>query len=79
GIEPRKFPAEFRRRHGMSFPDYLNVLRVEEARALLASSDLPVTRIALQTGFNNTAYFNRTFKRLTRLVPVEYRRRHRVR
>lgn len=78
GLETRNFSAEFRRRHGMSFPDYLNVLRVEEARRLLAASNLPVTRIALETGFNNTAYFNRTFKRLTRLVPVEYRRRHGV-
>lgn len=47
---------------GHSFPEYLNLLRMEEARKLLAQTDFPITEIALKTGFSSSSYFSSVTK-----------------
>lgn len=64
---------------GSSFFEYVNQLRVEEARQLLAEtsrSDMHVIEVAYAVGFNNKASFNAAFKRATGMTPTEYRRSH---
>ena len=64
---------------GTSFFEYVNQLRVEEARQLLAEtsrSDMHVIEVAYAVGFNNKASFNAAFKRATGMTPTEYRRSH---
>lgn len=64
---------------GVSFFEYINLLRVEEARTLLAEttrSDLHVIEIAYAVGFNNKVSFNAAFKKATGMTPTEYRRNH---
>lgn len=64
---------------GASFFEYVNQLRVEEARQLLAEttrSDLHVIEIAYAVGFNNKVSFNAAFKKATGMTPTEYRRNH---
>ncbi|MBK7873537.1 MAG: helix-turn-helix transcriptional regulator [Saprospiraceae bacterium] len=66
-------------RFGQSFFDYLNTLRIEEAKELLASTtkqDMTIIEIAYQVGFNNKVSFNSTFKKLTNFTPSEYRNLH---
>ncbi|MBC8536627.1 AraC family transcriptional regulator [Feifania hominis] len=53
--------------------EYLVGYRIEQAKHLLAQTSEPVTDIAFQTGFNNSAYFGKTFKRHTQLTPRQYR------
>ncbi len=56
-----------------SFRKLLNDHRVEEAKLLLSDSDMQVTQIAFDVGFNSLASFNRVFKETTRQSPTEYR------
>ncbi|MFN0034836.1 MAG: helix-turn-helix domain-containing protein [Saprospiraceae bacterium] len=66
---------------GTTFFEYVNQLRVEEARGLLAEttrSDFHVIEIAYAVGFNNKVSFNSAFKKATGMTPTEYRRSHSV-
>lgn len=66
---------------GASFFDYINQLRIEEAKTLLSEttrSDFHVIEIAYAVGFNNKVSFNAAFKKATGMTPTEYRRHHSV-
>ena len=53
---------------------YLLEYRVQVAERLLRTTDLPVTEIALQTGFNGSAYFSKVFRELRQISPSQYRK-----
>ena len=59
---------------GKTFPELLSEKRVEHARALLENSFFNMETISRQCGFSEPAYFFRTFKRLQKITPTEYRR-----
>ena len=44
---------------------------------MLSETDIPVSLIALKTGYTNFSYFSQVFKRHTGLSPLEYRQQHR--
>jgi len=54
--------------------EYLLDYRVQVAERLLRTTDLPITEIALQTGFSDSAYFSRQFKELRKMSPSQYRK-----
>ncbi|MFD2328120.1 AraC family transcriptional regulator [Cohnella sp. GCM10020058] len=54
--------------------DMINNVRIERAKAILMSSDDPVAEVAERTGFTNSSYFHRMFKKLTGVTPVEFRK-----
>ena len=56
-----------------SFRKLLNDHRVDAAKQLLRDSDLQITQIAFDTGFNSLASFNRVFKDTTGVSPSEFR------
>ena len=63
----------------MNFFEYINSLRVEEAKTLLADenkSDLTVKEIGYTTGFNNKVSFFKAFKQSTGMTPNEYRQQN---
>lgn len=66
----------FKKEVGMTFGDYVEYIRIENAKRLLATSDLPVLSVAEQTGFNNQAYFTKVFKKATDISPLRYRKIH---
>lgn len=68
------FCAVFKRLNGMTPWQYINIRRIDEALELLKHSDDTVLKIAVRCGFNNTANFNRIFKKTTGLTPCEYRK-----
>jgi len=53
--------------------DFVRQLRIEYACHELATSELPIVDIALSAGFFDQSHFTRTFKRLTGIVPSQYR------
>jgi transcriptional regulator GlxA family with amidase domain len=57
GVGPRQLNRLFRQRLGSSTMDYYRRLRLEKARALLRGSAMPMTEIALATGFAGSAHF----------------------
>ena len=74
GIPERTLKRRFKAATGNSFINYLQNLRVEEAKTLLESSNMPVDEICAETGYNDPSFFRRLFKRLTGLTPSHYRR-----
>lgn len=69
------FSQLFKALNGFSAWEYIVEKRIEQAQILLLSTDDPVLDIAFQCGFNNTANFNRAFKKITGSSPREYRQR----
>ena len=59
--------------HGISITDLVNRYRVDEAKRLLLHSDLPVTEIMLEAGFQTKSNFNRVFKELAGQTPSAFR------
>ncbi|MBR2872686.1 MAG: helix-turn-helix transcriptional regulator, partial [Lentisphaeria bacterium] len=53
----------------------LNEIRLKHALALLTQSDLNISVIALECGFNDLSYFYRTFKKKYSFNPGEYKRK----
>ena len=61
---------------GRNVSQVLNEYRIEEAKRLLARSDLPVTTILFEVGFQTKSNFNREFLRVAGMTPSDYRRVH---
>ncbi|MEG1752615.1 MAG: AraC family transcriptional regulator [Christensenella sp.] len=59
---------------GKTFTQYLIEKRVENAKEYLTQTDLSVTDIAINSGFNNVSHFIRTFKAMVNLSPIQYRK-----
>lgn len=64
----------FHRETGITLSEYLERYRIKQARRLLETTDLPVTRVALEVGFFDSSYFGRVFRREVGVTPVAYRR-----
>ena len=63
---------------GKSFSDYVNELRVEEAKTYLLNpefSKYTLVSIGLEAGFNSKSAFNSTFKKITGLTPSEFKQK----
>lgn len=73
GFCPSYFSRSFHRITGMTFPQYLNHIRVEKAIELLANDDsITVTETAIRCGFGTIRNFNRTFKSITGYTPSAF-------
>lgn len=63
----------FKEQTGQNVVYYLTNLRVEKAKSLLSSSDMPVKDVAENSGYYNVSSFIRRFKQITGYTPGEYR------
>lgn len=63
----------FRQKTGEKFIDYLNDIRIEKAKELLTTTDRKMYQIAKASGYDNTKYFFRVFKKRTGCTPEQYR------
>lgn len=72
-----RFAKAFRAAYNMTTWDYINIRRMERARELLSGTNDTVLSVAMRCGYNNTANFNRIFKKMTGITPHEYRAAHR--
>ena len=66
----------FKKYTGESPKQYLNRIRVEEAKRLLENSGRKITDICFAVGFTGLTPFNRVFRRFTGLSPRAYRNLH---
>lgn len=67
----------FKEYTGRTIVEYLVERRIQSALWKLRDSDEKIITIALGSGFNDLAYFNRTFRRIVGTTPSAYRRRFR--
>ena len=64
----------FREGLGSTVNGYITEQRLKKAKELLTDTDLTVEAVSRTVGFDNYAYFCRTFKRHTNKTPTEYRK-----
>jgi transcriptional regulator GlxA family with amidase domain len=74
GIPERSLKRRFKSATGSTPIDYVQNLRVEEAKRLLETEHGPFDDIAASVGYENPAFFRRLFRRCTGLTPGQYRR-----
>ena len=72
-LNPTYFSTLFKQSTGSSFKEYLNMVRIEESKRLLANTDYSIIDISLATGFEDQSYFSKVFKKFTGLTPKQYR------
>ncbi|WP_371068483.1 response regulator [Sediminibacillus sp. JSM 1682029] len=73
-ISPNYFSSLFKQRTGRNFNEYVNELRVEQAKTLLASTPFKVREVAEQVGYHEYKYFVEVFKKFVGMTPTEYRK-----
>lgn len=64
---------------GITFTDYVTQKRIRMAEKLLSNTEMPITQIIEQIGYNNINNFYRRFKLLNGITPSAYRNLHRER
>jgi AraC-like DNA-binding protein len=74
GFSVPSFCRVFKRATGYSLLTYVRGLRIDRAKHLLATTELPNTSVAELSGFHSQHHFIRSFKKVMRSTPGEYRR-----
>jgi transcriptional regulator GlxA family with amidase domain len=75
GLAPRTFLRRFKTATGYTPTDYVQTLRIEEAKQLLEMGTLSGEAIGFEVGYEDPNFFRRLFKRMTGITPARYRQR----
>ncbi len=73
GIPSNKISQVIKTKYDLSFRQYLNTIRIAEAKRLLQESKLQISQIAYRVGYTNLTHFCRTFKSVTSVSPNTFR------
>lgn len=75
-LSPSYLSRTFKGATGYSFIEYINNIRVKEARSLLERPEMSISDIAERVGFGNLTHFGRIFKSITGISPLKYRQKN---
>ncbi len=75
GLTDRTFKRRFRNATGYAPIDYIQTLRIEEAKQMLETTSDPVDAVAMAVGYEDASSFRRLFKKTVGTTPHEYRKR----
>jgi len=79
GTPSGTFYKIFRQATGLSPVEYIIRLRISKAAEILTESHhIPITEVALETGFDDSAYFSKKFKEIMGIPPIIYQKNHRM-
>lgn len=73
GMSERTLSRRFKLATGMTPLHWVREIKMEKARELLRSTNLPAEEIADATGYNDASYFSRIFSQVTGVTPQKYR------
>lgn len=73
GLERKYFSAFFHSKVGVTFTEWIRILRVRRASELMRAHDDSIPRIAFAAGFQDVRTFERAFKRYVGMSPKAYR------
>ncbi|MEE1047003.1 MAG: helix-turn-helix domain-containing protein [Clostridia bacterium] len=66
--------ATFKKDLGISFKEYLQMYRINQAKHLLDTSDMSISEVSYAVGYSDVRFFRSTFKKITNATPSQYRR-----
>lgn len=72
-MSPSAFSHYFKKHTLKSFATYLMEMRLGKAAQLLQHTDMPVSDVCLESGFQNASHFNRCFNRQYGTTPLKFR------
>lgn len=73
GLSSAHFSTVFSQSLGRSFINYLTAMRIERAKELLATTNMKLSAIAMEIGYNEPNYFSHVFRKMEGMTPKEYR------
>ncbi|RYY55891.1 MAG: AraC family transcriptional regulator [Chitinophagaceae bacterium] len=74
GMQVNAFSRFFALRTRKTFSAFVQELRLRKAASLLTDTDMPVTAVCFDCGYNNVSNFNRQFLNLYKMNPLAYRK-----
>lgn len=72
-LNPHYFSKIFKQQVGTTFIDFVTALRIDKAKALMATGQLSLKEVCFEVGYNDPNYFSRVFKKVTGVTPSDYR------
>ena len=69
----------FKKCTGMTLNDYINLMRLSYAQALLMRDEASVLAVAMDSGFGSLSAFNKSFRKIAGMSPSDFRREVRSR
>jgi AraC-like DNA-binding protein len=78
-IHPKYAMSVFKKSTGMTLNEYVNLLRLSYAQALLMQEDANVLHVAMESGFGSLSAFNKSFRKIAGMSPTDFRRDIRAR
>lgn len=72
-VNPAYFSTLFRQETGQCFIEYLTLLRINKAKALLKTTQMRISDIAFEVGYSNQNYFSKLFKKCTGMSARDFR------
>lgn len=75
-LSPSYFSHMFKKITGESFSDYLNQVRISQAKQLLAADLYKMYQVAEMVGYKDYKYFSSVFKKITGISPTDYPKLH---
>ena len=73
-LNPDYLTRVFKKSTGLSIIEYVTEARIKKSLALLNDSNLPISAVASEVGYDNLTYFSKLFKKAVGITPSEYRR-----
>ncbi len=74
GLTPRTFQRKFTSATGLSVTDYIQKLRIEHAKSLLADTSKSIAELASDVGYGDVPAFHRAFVKVTGVPPSKFRK-----
>lgn len=72
-ITPNYLSKQFHSKKGMNLREYINTIRIEEAKRLLLTTSHSVSDVAGMVGYDNISYFSTVFRKYAGMSPVDWR------
>jgi Response regulator containing CheY-like receiver domain and AraC-type DNA-binding domain len=73
-LSPHYLSSLFKSEFGSGLIGYVTQFKIEKAKELLMNTNLKSYEIAEKVGFTDESYFSRTFKKITGIRPIEYKK-----
>ncbi|MCT7663192.1 GlxA family transcriptional regulator [Shinella kummerowiae] len=79
GMAERTFKRQFKAATGYAPVDYVQAMRIEEAKQMLETEPTAIEEIAVAVGYEDPTFFRKLFRRHVGVTPAQYRQRNRLR